>query len=106
MTRALNQMGFAQMAREIRDGKVSAEAIMQSCLERIDQRESEVGAFISFDAEAALAAARLADQTAPKGPLHGVPFGIKDIIDTDQFPTGWGYDLLRWLSTHPQCELC
>lgn len=90
MTRALNQMGFAQMAREIRDGKVSAEAIMQSCLERIDQRESEVGAFISFDAEAALAAARLADQTAPKGPLHGVPFGIKDIIDTDQFPTGWG----------------
>jgi Asp-tRNA(Asn)/Glu-tRNA(Gln) amidotransferase A subunit family amidase len=90
MTKALNQMGFAEMAREIRDGKVSAEAIMQSCLERIEQREAEVGAFICYDADSALAAARLADQTEPKGPLHGVPFGIKDIIDTDQFPTDWG----------------
>jgi Asp-tRNA(Asn)/Glu-tRNA(Gln) amidotransferase A subunit family amidase len=86
----LNRMGFAQMAREIRDGRVTAEAIMQSCLERIEQRESEVGAFICYDAEAALAAACLADQTEPKGLLHGVPFGIKDIINTDQFPTGWG----------------
>jgi Asp-tRNA(Asn)/Glu-tRNA(Gln) amidotransferase A subunit family amidase len=86
----LNRMGFAQMAREIRDGRVTAEAIMQSCLERIEQRESEVGAFICYDADAALAAACLADQTEPKGLLHGVPFGIKDIINTDQFPTGWG----------------
>ena len=83
-------MGFARMAREIRDGKVTAEAIMQSCLERIEQRESEVGAFICYDAEAALTAARQADHSEPKGILHGVPFGIKDIIDTDQFPTGWG----------------
>jgi Asp-tRNA(Asn)/Glu-tRNA(Gln) amidotransferase A subunit family amidase len=90
MTQTLNQMGFAQMAREIRDGSVTAEAIMHSCLDRIEQREPEVGAFISYDPASALAAARLADQTKPKGPLHGVPFGIKDIIDTDQFPTGWG----------------
>jgi amidase len=90
MPQAPNQIGFAQMARQIREGSVTAQAIMQSCLLRIEQREAEVGAFICYDADAALASARLADQTEPKGPLHGVPFGVKDIIDTDQFPTGWG----------------
>jgi amidase len=90
MPQAPNQMGFAQMARQIREGSVTAQTIMQSCLLRIEQREAEVGAFICYDADAALASARLADQTEPKGPLHGVPFGVKDIIDTDQFPTGWG----------------
>ena len=90
MTQAVNQLGMAEMARRIRDGSTTAEAIMQACLERIELREAEVGAFTCYDAEAALAAARLADQSEPKGPLHGVPFGIKDIIDTDQFPTGWG----------------
>lgn len=86
----LNQLGMAQMARSIREGHASAEAIMHACLERIAAREAEVGAFTHYDADAALAAARLADQLKPAGPLHGVPFAIKDIIDTEQFPTGWG----------------
>ncbi len=90
MAQELNQMGFAQMARLIRDGRATAEAVMQACIERIELREHEVVAFTCYDADAALAAARLADQSESKGPLHGVPFGVKDIIDTDQFPTGWG----------------
>ena len=90
MTSPLNQLGMAQMARAIRAGQASAEAIMSACLDRIEVRESEVGAFVHYDADAALAAARLADQSDVSGPLHGVPFGIKDIIDTDQFPTAWG----------------
>jgi len=90
MSQPLNQLGMAEMARRIRAGSTTAEAIMQACVERIEQRESDVGAFTHYDADVALHAARLADQIEPKGPLHGVPFGIKDIIDTDQFPTGWG----------------
>lgn len=90
MSAALNQKGMAEMARLIRDGSVTAEAIMEACLERIELRESEVGAFTCYDAEAALMAARLADKSKPVGPLHGVPFAIKDIIDTEQFPTAWG----------------
>ena len=78
------------MANAIRQGETTAEAIMQACIERIEEREHQVGAFTSYDPDAALAAAKLADQSKPKGPLHGVPFGIKDIIDTEQFPTGWG----------------
>ncbi|NKB63449.1 MAG: amidase [Gammaproteobacteria bacterium] len=81
---------MVQMANRIRTGSATAESIMLACLSRIDQREREVGAFTCYDADAALAAAKKKDQSAPKGPLHGVPFGIKDIIDTKQFPTGWG----------------
>jgi amidase len=90
MAQKLNELSFAQMALQIRTGLVTSEAIMLACIDRIEQREAEVGAFVCFDANAALASARLADQSEAKGPLHGVPFAIKDIIDTNIFPTGWG----------------
>jgi Asp-tRNA(Asn)/Glu-tRNA(Gln) amidotransferase A subunit family amidase len=95
MTRALNQLGMAEMARRISSGEVSAEALMQSCLGRIAEREAEIGAFIDIDADAALQAARSADQSEPRGPLHGIPIGVKDIIDTAQFTTGWGTSFYR-----------
>ena len=90
MAQKLNELSFAQMALQIRTGLVTSEAIMLACIDRIVQREAEVGAFVCFDANAAMASARLADQSEAKGPLHGVPFAIKDIIDTNMFPTGWG----------------
>lgn len=90
MSRPLNQLGMAEIARRIRAGNTTAEEIMQACIGRIEQREPDVGAFTHYDADAALQAARLADKTEPEGLLHGVPFGVKDIIDTEQFPTGWG----------------
>lgn len=90
MTLALNQLGLAEMARRIALGEVSAEAIMQSCLQRIAEREAEVGAFVSIDPEAALQAARAADRVEASGSLHGIPIGVKDIIDTEHFVTGWG----------------
>jgi Asp-tRNA(Asn)/Glu-tRNA(Gln) amidotransferase A subunit family amidase len=90
MAQKLNELGFAQISFQIRTGLVTSEAIMLACIDRIKQREAEVGAFVSYDANAALALARLADQSEAKGPLHGVPFAIKDIIDTNMFPTGWG----------------
>jgi Asp-tRNA(Asn)/Glu-tRNA(Gln) amidotransferase A subunit family amidase len=68
-------------------GDLTAEALVASCLERIAAREPDVRAFVRYDAEAALAAARRLDQTAPAGPLHGSPVGIKDIIDTEDMPT-------------------
>jgi Asp-tRNA(Asn)/Glu-tRNA(Gln) amidotransferase A subunit family amidase len=85
-----NELGMADLARRISAGEITAEAAMQSCLERIDLREAEVGAFIHLDQAAALEAARAADNAEIKGPLHGVPIGVKDIIDTEQFATAWG----------------
>jgi amidase len=95
VTLALNQLGMAEMARRIASGEVSAEAVMQSCLQRIAEREAEVGAFISIDEDAALRAACAADKVAAGGPLHGIPIGVKDIIDTEQFATGWGTTFYR-----------
>ena len=90
MAQTLNQLSFSQMALQIRTGQVSSEAIMLACIKRIEQREPVVGAFVHYDAQAALVLARKADQCAATGPLHGVPFAVKDIIDTNMFPTGWG----------------
>ena len=94
MSVALNQLGMVEMASYIRDGRATSLSIMEACLERIARREKQVGAFSNLNEEAALSAARRADQSKQKGQLqgqlHGVPFGIKDIIDTNQFPTGWG----------------
>ena len=95
MTLALNQLGMAEMARRISSGEANAEAIMQSCLQRISEREAEVGAFISIDPDTALRAARAADQVNAVGPLHGIPIGVKDIIDSEQFATGWGTSFYR-----------
>jgi Asp-tRNA(Asn)/Glu-tRNA(Gln) amidotransferase A subunit family amidase len=69
---------------------VKAAALMASCLDRIEAREPLVHAFQSLDPGAAMAAAERADRSEKKGPLHGVPFAAKDIIDSAEFPTGWG----------------
>ena len=90
MEQPLNSLSATEIAAGIARGDFSAEAVMRACLARIEAREAEVGAFIHLDAEKALAAARAADAGPAGGPLHGVPFAIKDIIDTADFPTGWG----------------
>ncbi len=90
MTIAHNVPGAAAVARAIRSGETTAEAVMQDCLARVKEREPEIGAFVHLDEDAALSAARAADERKAVGPLHGVPFAIKDIIDTVDFPTGWG----------------
>ena len=77
-------------AREIAAGRLSAEALVAACLERIAAREPVVGAWHHLDRAAALAAARCCDTSAPSGPLHGIPIAVKDLIDTVDMPTGYG----------------
>ena len=74
-------------AKAIADGSLTAEALVANCLERIAEREPAVRAFVCCEPERALAAARELDKGAPRGPLHGIPVGIKDIIDTADMPT-------------------
>jgi len=77
-------------AREIAAGRLSAVALVEACFERIAAREPVVGAWHHLDREAALAAARRCDASAPSGPLHGIPIAVKDLIDTVDMPTGYG----------------
>src|SRR5712692_9351318 len=77
-------------AQEIAAGRLTAEALVTACLDRIAARESVVGAWYHLDPEAALATARKSDAEAPSGPLHGIPIAVKDLIDTSDMPTGYG----------------
>jgi Asp-tRNA(Asn)/Glu-tRNA(Gln) amidotransferase A subunit family amidase len=77
-------------AREIAAGRLSAEALVSACLERIAVREPVIGAWHYLDSETALATARRRDASAPSGPLHGLPIAVKDLIDTADMPTGYG----------------
>ena len=77
-------------AREIASGRLTAEAFAGACLDRIAAREPIVGAWHYLDREDALAAARRRDREPPRGPLHGIPIAVKDLIDTADMPTGYG----------------
>jgi Asp-tRNA(Asn)/Glu-tRNA(Gln) amidotransferase A subunit family amidase len=89
----------AEAARRIREGLLSSEELVEGCLERIRQVEPEVRAWQFLDEKHALAEARAADQRKgegePLGPLHGVPVGLKDIIDTADMPTENGTVLCK-----------
>ncbi len=77
----------AEAAAHIRDGKLTSEALIRSCLARIEARDPQVKAWLYVNKAQAIAAARELDKRAPMGPLHGLPFGVKDMIDTADMPT-------------------
>jgi Asp-tRNA(Asn)/Glu-tRNA(Gln) amidotransferase A subunit family amidase len=84
------RLGGAEAARRIAAGELSSEALVGACLERIAEREPTIHAWAHLDAEAALAQARERDASAPRGPLHGIPVAVKDIVDTADLPTEYG----------------
>ena len=81
----------AEAARKIRSGLLTSEELVESCLEQIRAFEPKVLAWQFLDEAHALAQARALDERKrngePLGPLHGVPVGVKDIIDTADMPT-------------------
>ena len=91
----LNRLPAHELARLIREGSTTPSAVMAAHLARIEAREGVIGAFQFLDAERAMERAGAADRLPARGPLHGVPFVIKDIIDTHDMPTGWGFEAYR-----------
>jgi len=75
----------------MREGLLSSEELVQACLEQIGHAEPKVQAWAFLDEKHALAQARAADERRRSGqgvgPLDGLPVGLKDIIDTADFPT-------------------
>jgi amidase len=69
--------------------------VARACLDHIAVREPEVQAWQYLNGDQVLAQARALDRREPRGPLHGVPFGIKDIIDTYDMPTEYGSPIYR-----------
>src|SRR5919204_6648557 len=87
----LNWLPAGEIARLIREGAVSAQEVMTACLDRVREVDGRIQAWAFLDPDHALAQARAADEFRlsgqPIGPLHGVPVGIKDIMDTADMPT-------------------
>jgi amidase len=87
----LNEWTATEIAAAIGAGNTTCEAVTRACLDRIAAREKDVQAWAYVDAEQAVAAARAFDRRGERGgALAGVPFGVKDIIDTADMPTEWG----------------
>lgn len=85
------RLGAAEAAAAIRDGVLRSEELVQACLDRVDEVDSQVEAWAFLDRDYALSQARRCDEMraagAPLGPLHGVPVALKDIVDTSDMPT-------------------
>ncbi len=87
----LNALTASEAAEKLASGAITSEALVRDCLERIEAREGAVKAWAFLDPDLALAQARARDAEPRRGPLHGVPIGIKDIFDTADMPTGHGF---------------
>jgi Asp-tRNA(Asn)/Glu-tRNA(Gln) amidotransferase A subunit family amidase len=90
-----NQLSAAETARLIAAGSLTSEALVTACVERIAAREGELHAWAYFDADLALQQARRLDRESPRSVLHGVPIGIKDVIDTSDMPTEYNSPIYR-----------
>ena len=84
-----------EAARQIAERCLTAEALAGAYLDHIAAREAVVGAWQHLDRGQALAAARRCDGEPPRGPLHGIPIAVKDLIDTVEMPTAYGSPIYR-----------
>jgi len=79
--------------RDIVANRLAAGDIAQSVAARIDAREDAVGAWHWYDPARLAAEAERLDALTQRGPLHGVPVAVKDVIDTADMPTEYGSNL-------------
>jgi amidase len=95
VARSLNKFSATEIADAIAAGKTTCEAVVGDCLARIAARDGAVKAWVNFDPDLALDQARALDRGPRRGPLHGVPVGLKDTIDTSDMPTEMGSPIYR-----------
>jgi Asp-tRNA(Asn)/Glu-tRNA(Gln) amidotransferase A subunit family amidase len=92
---SLREITIASEAGQIRQRRRTCLDILESCLAQIDAREPEVRAWVLVDRAGARAQATALDEEIARGrwrgPLHGIPIGIKDIIDVAGWPTVAGF---------------
>lgn len=86
-----NLLGACEAGEALIEGLVSSQELVQACFARIDELEDSIGAWAHLDNDRAMEQARQADEFRSRGlalgALHGLPIGIKDIIDTRDYAT-------------------
>ena len=85
---------ISRVSSEIQARRQTCQQVLERCLARIDEREAQVRAWVLVDRDGAVAQARRLDEELAagrwRGPLHGIPVGIKDIVDVSGLPTAAG----------------
>ena len=88
-----------ESAKLIKNGSISAEDLVSSCIERVSQTNNKINAIVDDLSEAALEKALELDKLSKKGkfkgPLHGVPITIKENIDQEGYATPNGLEGLK-----------
>ena len=84
------ELSLCEAADAIARGDLTSEALVAACINRVEARDAAVAAWAFLDRETALANARNRDREQGRGPLHGVPIAVKDVIDTAAMPTSFG----------------
>ena len=83
-----------ELAAKLRARAFTSEELTQGCLDRLDRLGAKYHAVVTLMHDSALEDARRADRELkagkPHGPLHGIPYGVKDLLATKGVPTTWG----------------
>ena len=83
----LVDLGILELGRLMREGTVSPVELTQACLARIARYDGSLNSFITVTADLALAQAEAAGRElaagVDRGPFHGIPFALKDNVDTE-----------------------
>ena len=98
MSQAVHMLTAKQALHRMQAGTLDPVTLMEACLERVAAREPTIRAFATIDPAAALAAAR----AAGPGPLHGLPIGVKDVLDTADLPSEYGSSI--WAVWRPRAD--
>ena len=96
MSNELYRLTATEAVRQIEAGSLKPSDLMEACLDRIASREPVIHAFAFHDPNAARAAVPRA------GRLHGIPVGVKDVLDTGDMPSGYGSSI--WSGWRPRAD--
>ena len=91
-----NRLSASEAVLRMAQKRLKARDLVEACLDRIDAREGQVHAWEALDPEGARKRADMLDKRSrPAGPLHGIPWGGKDLLDTAGIPTTYGAEPYR-----------
>lgn len=90
-------LDVSELAALLRARRITSEQITRHCLERLKRYGPALHCVVALTEERAIRSARKADQEIRggrwRGPLHGVPYGVKDLLDVEGMASTWGISL-------------
>jgi Asp-tRNA(Asn)/Glu-tRNA(Gln) amidotransferase A subunit family amidase len=97
----LSMLSATEIVSQVSTSAITCEEIARACIERVKLRETTVKAWSFFDPDRVLRQAREFDLQPHRGQLHGVPIGVKVIIDTCDMPTEMGSPIYQGYQPDP-----